>query len=231
MFSDEEVTCLADSFADNCVLRFLQLATNSIPEECPYSITSSGWRAFSVILQNPNSALETVDLSSNLSSIDDDALAFFATALVQNNKVKEFFLNGTFPTNAGWVHLSNVLFDKSSIMGTYESNHSLQRVFEYECDESWLPSDLKDLLQINRENTQTEAARRKILNVHFSDDFSMQPFIDMDLNALPHAIAWMARDAHGISLLYNFLRNTSLFVDVGGARKTGNEPESKRQRL
>ena len=95
-----------------------------------------------------------------------------------------------------------------------------------------MPSDLRSLLQLNRENTKIEAARRKILQCHFSgSDISIQPFIAMDLNALPHAIAWMARDEHGSSLLYTFARNTTLFVGIGGVTKTEGEPNSKRQKM
>ena len=61
----------------------------------------------------------------------------------------------------------------------------------------------------------------------------MQPFIDMDLKALPRAIAWIAKDEQGSSLLYQFVRNTSLFVDIDGvpAHKGGVEPKAKRQKL
>ena len=78
-----------------------------------------------------------------------------------------------------------------------------------------------------------EAARRKILKVHFSGDFSMQPFIGMDLKTLPHAIAWMAKDEYGSSLLYQFVRNMTFFVGVGhgGRRTSENEPASKRQKV
>ena len=92
-----------------------------------------------------------------------------------------------------------------------------------------MPADLQTLLQLNRENYPTEAARRKILKVHFSGAFNMQPFINMDLKAVPYAFAWMARDEYGSSLLYQFVRNTTFFVGIGGGAT--NEPESKRQRL
>ena len=81
-------------------------------------------------------------------------------------------------------------------------------------EESVLPFDLRMFLQLNRANTKAEAARRKILEVHFSGNFKMQPFVDMRLKVFPHAIAWMARDEHGSSLLYKFVRNTTLFVGL-----------------
>jgi len=108
-----------------------------------------------------------------------------------------------------------VLCNKTSINATFNSNHTLERILEPVMgSESLLPSDLQTLLQLNRESTEMEAARRKILKVHFGGDFNMQPFNDMDLKALPHAITWMARDEHGSSLLYQFVRNTTFFHDL-----------------
>ena len=61
-----------------------------------------------------------------------------------------------------------------------------------------------------------EAARRKTIEVHFSGAFSLQTFIDVDLKTLPCVVAWMAKDGHGSSLLYQFVLNTTLFHDVRG---------------
>ena len=226
-FGDEEVTHLSNALTSNCVLSELDLSSNS-------EVTSSGWRAFSAALQNPNSALISVSLRGN--SIYDDALTSFANSLVHNNKLKELYLadnniSSENVTITNWDALSNVLCNKSSINTTFNSNHTLQRIIDPKySDESRLPSDLQTLLQLNRENTKSEAARRKILKVHFSGTFNMQPFIDMDLNALPHAIAWMARNEYGSSLTYTFVRNTTLFVGIGGEVRSEGEPVPKRQK-
>ena len=217
LFRNEDVTYLMNCLANNCVLRHLDLSVN-------YNVTASGWMAFAAVLQNPISAMEKLDLGYN--NISNDALISLANSLMHNNKLKELFLDydeddTTIRTWGGFF--STVLCDKLSINTTFDSNHTLQRV----CDdldnsniiaESDLPSDLQALLKLNRENTPIDAARRKILSVHFSGgDFNMPPFIDMDLKLLPQAIAWMARDQYGSSLLYQFVRNTMLFVGVGGA--------------
>jgi hypothetical protein len=231
-FDDEDVTYIASFLANNCVLRSLSLHTNE-------HVTAEGWRAFSAVLLNPNSALEKIDLAYN--SIDNDALVSFANALRHNNKLKELFLDANWGfeedeeedvTIINWDALSNLLCNESSINATFSSNHILQCVVDPdsdEADESQLPNDLVTLLRLNRENNPTEAARRKILKVHFSGNFNMQPFINMDLKVLPHAVAWMAKDEHGSSLSYQFVRYTTFFVGVGGGAT--NEPESKRQKL
>ena len=219
-FGNKEVKCLANSLSRNCALRHLDLSSNS-------RVTALGWGAFSAVLQSPNSALETVDLIGS-KSINDYVVMCFAISLAHNSVLKELFLDrGVFSgldiiTTAGWEALSNALCNKSSINATFNSNHTLQRLVgpDYSAtidDDSipLLPSDLQALLQLNRGNIKAEAARRKILAVHFGD-FNIEPFVE--LKVLPHAIAWMAKDEYGMSLLYQFVRrNAHLFVDTGGA--------------
>ena len=222
--NDDDVTYLSNSLANNCILKHLDLSVNS-------EVTASGWSAFAAGLQDPHSALEKLDLGGN--SINDGVLTSFANSLMGNNKLKELFVNELEEEEiaiTNWDALLNVICNKSSISTTFNSNHTLQRVLDPEFkDESDLPSGLQALLELNRENTEMEAARRKIINSHFSGNFSMQAFIDMDLTVLPRAIAWMARDVHGGSLLYQFVRNTTLFVGVGVEAKS--EPKSKRQKV
>ena len=250
-FDDDDVTYLSNALALNCTLKWLDFrGCNN------RGVTVSGWRAFSAVFRNPNSALETVNLRSN--SINDDALVSFADGLRGNSKLENFFLNGDpddyddeyseDTTLTRWDAFSHALCDKSSVNATFSSNHTLQRLVEPDkrhlsssrsslwpwdlADEPDLPPDLQNLLRLNRENTKIEASRRKILNVHFSGDFNMQPFISMDLKALPHAVAWMAKDEYGSSLLYQFVRYTTFFVGVGPAgRLSDNEPVSKRQKV
>ena len=230
---DGDVDYLTSSLSNNCVLSSLTLCYNE-------EVTASGWRALSAVLENPNSALEKIDLS--YSPIDNDALVSFANALRHNNKLKELFLNANWGLRedeegyvpiTNWDALSNALCNESSINETHTSNHTLQRVVDPDsdyADESQLPQNLRILLQLNQENTKTEAARRKILKVHFSGNFNMQPFIDMDLKVLPHAVAWMARDEFGSSLSYQFVRYTTFFVGLGGINISENERGSKRQK-
>lgn len=223
------MTCLGNALGNNSTVRWLNLCFNDA--------TASGWRAFAAaVLQNPDSALETLDLGSN--SIDYDSLVSFANSLMHNSKLKELFLDEEedMIEITNWDALSHVLCNESSgIMGTFRSNHTLQRVFNPDnaidsCAESLLPSILSTLLQLNREHTKVEAARRKILKVHFSGDFNMEPFIDMNMKVVPHAIAWMAKDEYGSSLLYQFVRYTTFFVGIGGIAQSEDEHSSKRQK-
>jgi hypothetical protein len=102
----------------------------------------------------------------------------------------------------GYAAITNLLCDTPSILNTFNSNHTLEKICgEYK--ERSLPNDLSSLLRLNREYSVSEAARLKIFKSHFSGyEINMQPFMEMNLNVRPHAIAWMAKDMH----LYELLR-------------------------
>ena len=123
------------------------------------------------------------------------------------------------PRVTDWTPLSAVLCDATSIKTTFNSNHSLERLTTstdfYECNEQAalrLPYDLQKSLQLNRDLGSVEAARRKIIDMHFGGNFSMEPFFDMETKILPQVMSWMAKDDYGKSVLYQFIKNSSLFA-------------------
>ena len=139
-FGDELVAYLSNSLARNSTLRHLDL-------RYARTVTASGWRAFSAIFQSPVSALETANLALN-SSIDNGVLGSFANSLMRNSKLKELFLvyNQEDITTRNWDALSNVLCKKLSIEETFNSNHTLEMIFDpsdyddHGIDDSQLPS-------------------------------------------------------------------------------------------
>ena len=76
-------------------------------------------------------------------------------------------------------------------MDAFNSNHTLEKLGDE--DKTW-PEEFESLLQINEASSETQAARLKIIKTHFNIGYITQPFVDMDLNMLPHAMAWMGRD-------------------------------------
>ncbi|KAL7550693.1 hypothetical protein ACHAWF_013908 [Thalassiosira exigua] len=215
---DAEVSNLANALENNSVLKILGLNSNC-------KITASGWEAFVACLGNPGSALEEVDLGYNV--IDPHGMDFFANSLRDNNKLRELILfpgceaseTPGFEPVYKYDSLADVLCNRTSISATFHSNHTLQRMFRSDIFESRreesLPNDVKSCLKLNRENTNFQSARRKIIQIHFSG-FSMQHFAEMELKTLPHAIGWMAADGYGISLLFRFLRDNSSLFDCDG---------------
>mmetsp|Transcript_38962 Transcript_38962/g.70190 ORF Transcript_38962/g.70190 Transcript_38962/m.70190 type:complete len:580 (+) Transcript_38962:354-2093(+) len=219
---DEIVNSLVCALTGNNKLKELELDSNR-------DITVTGWEAFSSVLRNPLSALEKINLWD--CTINDNSMI----SLVTNDKLKELVFNTNSQiTLNGWAQCSRVLCNTSSIMDTFLSNHTLEflrseyHIFNF----NDLPIDLRSLLRINRENSKSQSARIKIIKTHFSGSkINLQPFVAMELQVLPHAIAWMGRDGiddndeittetNGRSLLYQFLRGIpSLFEINGGNRE------------
>jgi hypothetical protein len=150
-----------------------------------------------------------LDLSGN--NISDQTLVSFAQALTSNKRLRKLVIGvntqtwyNAFKISGGYIAFCRLLCSKLSIMDTYQSNHVLEKLI-YLWDPWWDPHNsdkLIYLLKVNKENSESQAARLKIIETHFSGPvICMQPFIDMDLSARPHAISWMVRDKHGYQLL------------------------------
>ena len=215
---DTIMNSFTDALVTNSRLKRLSIYGNN-------SITTEGWVIFSAVLRNPNSKLEELSLNSNY--INDTVINSFADALTINSKLRELEIswcddddidddNNPDPV-MGYDALTCMLCNNRSILSTFNSNHSLEEIildiFAYDDDDdddeygeplmAKLPEELKTLLQINKENNKSQAARLKIMNTHFSgNDINMEPFMKMDVNVRPHAIVWMAKDMH----VYQFLR-------------------------
>ena len=125
--------------------------------------------------------------------------------------------------------LSRTLCDGSSIDATFRSNHTLGTIWIDTDDlkRVTLPTSLADLLQLNTNGNKLEVARQKILQYHDNED-SIQEFVDMEWQVLPHAMAWIGRDDVGLSLLYRFVQGMPDLFDRGS--KLNNAGGMKRKR-
>jgi hypothetical protein len=182
------------SLTNNCSIKDLQLGT--FP-----NVTTAGWTAFSAVLRNPNSSLEKLGLTPQGDSEDSakDVAISFADALTSNKRLRELTIGSSTEIYAPFVH---ILCNSSSIMSTYNSNHILSELsLDYDGSRRPLSIDLAFVLQINRENSVSQAARLKIIKTHFSgSNINATPFTVMELKVLPTAISWMG-DHHPLTLL------------------------------
>ena len=213
LFGDEVVDALTNALVGNDKLRKLKLRHN-------LHVSAAAWAGLSAVLRNPKSALDVLDLNEGYINgdgnlINDDTIFAFADALASNRKLKELILclnpdrvNYRVTPN-GYGALINSLCNKTSIMSTYHSNHTLQKI----CCESvvkLMPNELTYLLNINKFNSQSQAAHLKIIMTHFSGPtINMQPFGEMDVRVRPHAMAWMAKEDN----LYQCLRTMPLLLE------------------
>jgi hypothetical protein len=88
----------------------------------------------------------------------------FSDTLTNNNKFKELIFNvrSRVVTTVGSAAFIRILCNRSSILSTYHSNHTLEKLCD-ELNEELLSEDLRSLLQLNRENSKSQAACLKII--------------------------------------------------------------------
>ena len=170
------IRSLPNALVNNNTLKVLTLYGNN-------QFTDTGWETFSSVLESPYTALEKLDLRDN--DVDDATLTSLVNSLANNKNLKEF----RFDYSYDWGPPLSVVCNTDSIVSTYNSNHILETLG---CEDEW-PEEFESLLQINRENSPSQASRLKIIKTHFNKGFVTQPFVDMDLNVQPHAMAWMGR--------------------------------------
>jgi hypothetical protein len=147
----------------------------------------------------------------NEDSYEDIAISF-ADALTSNKRLKELRIRCMIENFAPFTR---VVCNSLSIMSTYNSNHILSELGH---NRDRLPIDLASALQINRDYSVSQAARLKIIKMHFSgSNISTTPFTVMELKVLPTAISWMGREC-GMSeisdLLFAFVRSTPSLCDT-----------------
>jgi hypothetical protein len=193
---------------------------NRLRELCLHTtrqVADATWVAFSTVQGNPNSVLQKLDLQQNL--FNDRVMNYFADTLMNNESLRDLIFCRN---NDSYASFTCILCSNSSILGTYQSNHTLERLCSDD-SESWLPVELTYVLQINRENSKSQIVRLKIINTHFSGiDIKTLPFTDMGLEVLPNAIAWMGRGCgHDkvSDVLFALLRNMPSLCDTKSRNK------------
>jgi len=159
-----------------------------------------------------------VVLEDNIITIDDEAVATFANALVNNRSLMILELDGIPLSTQGQLAFSNLLCDTSSINSTFLSNHNLQYLGQ---DYLRRVTPLKPLLDLNRRKNKEEVAMIKILQHH--NDFDMTPFFEWEFKVLPLMIDWFER-ASDISIPRNNWNEVSGLPGVR-IRKPSDMPE------
>jgi hypothetical protein len=137
--------------------------------------------------------------------IDDSVIICFADALIGNTSLTtlSFVRHGLSLSEVGRLALANALCDKSSLVNTFLSNHTLQSISYYRSD---VYGDLRSLLDMNECENKFEVARKKILANHFGDIACLRIFKTMPAPTLPTALSWIGRDQREYSMMYNFLQ-------------------------
>jgi hypothetical protein len=144
--------------------------------------------------------------------------------------------------------------DSDSIEETYHSNHTLSRLdfdsvirgggfdsdSEEEDDESFcysaddeMPFDLYSLLHLNRNPNKAAVARRKVINVRFSEAPSAMKLVDLnlELSVLPQFLSWIGKEKErqDLSLIFGFMVRTPALLE--GATAAPTLPDRKRMKM
>ena len=246
-FDDATVVPLLNAIKNNRTLKCLNLS-GSLRQA-----TNTTWHGIATLLESPASQsppLEKLSLCYN--PINHDALVLFSGALANNNTMSNLLLYNDPEWSTFWREFSRLLCNGTSIMDTYRSNHTLEKIVNHRKQ----PKDLAVYLEINREYSASDAARQKIITTHFSNGMDVDILIDMELAVLPHAIAWMGRGIPaqlsdpkpklipprnnywgpqhkpqgGLSFFYECVRKMPLFFDfgAGGNKSENNGPSAKK---
>jgi len=234
---DEGIHLLIRLVSDMNSIKDLRLSYN-------YSVTPTGWLALSDYLQSPNFELRELDLNCN--NVNDDTLIAFTSALAHNKTLERLYIydEAESLTERGWKAVSILLCNKTSIMDTYFSNHTLHKLIEDDDYEYLnlkltydLSQDIKSLLKLNKNKDKVEVARQKILQTHFSteDDTSyLQEFLDMELEVIPTAVEWIGRPTNdvwigksmsGLSFMFNLMRGVPDLFDSNPQKKPFTQKE------
>jgi Ran GTPase-activating protein (RanGAP) involved in mRNA processing and transport len=199
--TDETVVSLASAIANRSSLRELELCHNR-------DVSSAAWQVLVDALRIHAPALEMLGLEST----NNGLTASLTHLLTDNHILKKLIIirmgNGS-SDSAGYVAaFTRVVFDTSSILNTYNSNHVIEEIGYHT-----LHNHLESLLRINKQNSPSQAARIKIINAHFSgSDINTQVFNHMELHVHPSAIAWMGGSKTN-DLMFAFLRSLPSVCD------------------
>ena len=165
--------------------------------------------------------LRKLDLDNN--EVDDEGVAALVTGLANGSNLQILSINGNESiTNNGWMAISKLLCDTSSVDKTFHSNHTLHDMahrnymhVSYEILRQ-VPG-LVDNLELNRLRAKQEVAMIKILKHH--NDFDLHPFFEWDLKMLPRVLRWLERandiptefdkniEQRKLSAIYRFARS------------------------
>jgi hypothetical protein len=204
--TDETVVSLASAITNGSRLRELDLSFNT-------NVSSATWQVLVHALRIHAPALEMLGMSA----VDNGLIDSCDVLLTDNHKLKKLrILDTDIDRQVRNVYMevfTRILDDTSNILSTYNSNHVVEELCsEDEC--YMLPTQLRSLLRINKENSPSQAALIKIIKAHFSgSSINTQVFNHMELNVHPIAIAWMGGSKTN-DLLFAFLRSMPSVCDT-----------------
>ena len=218
--SNQAMDMFTASLARNSSLNILDISDND-------NVTTDGLRGFGAVFQSCNSVLKTIGISC----LDDEVAILLASFLSGNSTLVAINCSwsGTDEhvlTRVGAKAFEDLLCNKTDIMATYSSNHTLRDISIWQS--SGDISGLDRSLNFNRTYLPWHCARLKIMKCHFSGaEINLKPFFDMPVKVLPHSMSWIS-NAPGPSdddmtdstnLMYQLIKGMPSLLDLNGKGK------------
>lgn len=176
---DKGLKALIEGMANCRSLTKLDLSRNN-------AVTAAGLQA---LLRAGRNSLEELELWGI--RIGDDGAKAIAKELVGNTVMERLFFCPGYSniTSKGWSAFSKLLYDSSSVNGTYLSNHTIATIGAYRSHSA--PNMTRFHLFLNNNFHSNGAATLKILMHH--RDIYMLPFFRWKLMILPLVVDWFER--------------------------------------
>ena len=160
------------------------------------TIGDQGCFALAPLLQNQNQKLRYLSIHNG--KIGNEGALILANALANNKSLRCMGLCCCEGINErGWNGFLRLLCNTTSIDATNESNHHLEQLWSHRSLGGAgrnLPRELLYLLHANLDRSKTAVARKKIFHYHLNGDFSLAPFVSMDLDLLPNVLCFISKD-------------------------------------
>ena len=185
------------------------------------SLGIRGCEALANLLGNKDTKLRKLGLLAN--RLNNESCRILADGLKGNTTLKEMSLLSNNGINfRGWKSFLQVVCDESSIENTCLSNHTLynlgivndQRVLRGSL--SNVTSRLHAMLKINANHDYTphKKAQKKVAEMFFTDEYNLEPFLDIDVQITPRLLEWIGREC-GIHAFHRFIRNWDVAILFG----------------
>ena len=199
--TDEKLLPMVEALVGHPSLYMLQLDENLIGNE--------GCEILSRLLDDPSSDLKFISLRSN--NVGNQGAIAFANSLA-NAKLESLSLFNNPADISVDSAFSKALCDISSILNTYQSNHTFTQLY---FEDDYLGADypgesygehLLSLLIMNEDKNKKHVTIRKILRYHTNMD--MKSFFQLgsdddeekgNLKALPYLFAWFDRAREAVT--------------------------------
>ena len=177
------------------------------------AITTDVWREFAnVLTPNSSSKLRKLCIGCRRNDteefiINDDVIVDLAAALCDQSTLEVLVLEDFDVSEIGWSALSNALCDASEIESVCNSNHSLHDITGVVGGSICIMPEVLELLYMNTHMNKGEVIRRKILSFVLNEKETIgNVFSAIMETVLPSALAWIGRDHHGYSSMFDMLR-------------------------